>query len=81
VLRARMIDTIGHLSLAGAPLIGHMRGYRSSPALHHALLRALLLRRAAARISVDAYRRSPMARRAEEEASLLATSGPTGYFH
>ncbi len=80
LLRTRMIDTLGHLSLAGAPLIGHVRSYRASPALHHALLRALLLRHAATRVTVDAFRSSPLARRAGEETSPLASSGP-GYFH
>lgn len=58
LLRARIIEIIGHLSLAGAPLLGHWRGYRSSPALHHTLLRAIMMRRAVTPTTVDAMLKS-----------------------
>jgi UDP-3-O-[3-hydroxymyristoyl] N-acetylglucosamine deacetylase len=82
LLRARMIDTIGHLALAGAPLIGHMRGYRSGPGLHQALLRALMLRRAATRVTVDDHRKSLLADPDEPgRHPSLADFEPTGYKH
>lgn len=82
LLRARMLNTVGHLALAGAPLIGHMRGYRSSPGLHHALLRALLLRRAATPVNVDEHRKSLLTNPAvADRHALLATVEPNGYYH
>jgi len=55
-LRVRLINVIGHLSLAGAPLIGHFTGYRSGPTLHHTLLRALMTRVTASYLTVDQHR-------------------------
>jgi UDP-3-O-[3-hydroxymyristoyl] N-acetylglucosamine deacetylase len=82
LLRARMIDAIGHLTLAGAPLIGHMRGYRSGPGLHQALLRAVMLRRAVSRVTVDDHRKSLLADPDDpDEHPLLGSIEPSEYFH
>jgi UDP-3-O-[3-hydroxymyristoyl] N-acetylglucosamine deacetylase len=82
LLRPRMIDAIGHLALAGAPLIGHMRGYRSGPGLHQALLRAVMLRRAAARVTVDEHRQHLLADPDDpDEHPLLAIAAASRYFH
>ena len=40
-VRHKVLDCIGDLYLAGAPLIGHFRGARSGHKLNHRLLRAL----------------------------------------
>ena len=40
-VRHKILDAIGDLKLAGAPLIGRFEGYRSSHALNNALLRAV----------------------------------------
>lgn len=55
-LRARLINVLGHLSLTGAPLIGHFTGYRSGNALHHTLVRALMTRVTASYLTVDQHR-------------------------
>ena len=36
-----MLDALGDLALAGAPLIGHFTGYRAGHALTNRLLRAV----------------------------------------
>lgn len=41
-VRHKILDCIGDLYLAGAPLIGHFAGFCSGHALNHALVRALL---------------------------------------
>ena len=41
-VRHKILDSIGDLYLAGAPLIGHFQGVRSGHALNHDLLRTLL---------------------------------------
>ncbi len=41
-VRHKILDCVGDLYLAGAPIIGHFRGYRSGHALNHRILRALL---------------------------------------
>lgn len=41
-VRHKILDSIGDLYLAGAPLIGHFQGYCSGHALNHAVLRKLL---------------------------------------
>jgi UDP-3-O-[3-hydroxymyristoyl] N-acetylglucosamine deacetylase len=40
-VRHKILDCVGDLYLAGAPIIGHVRGTRSGHALNHKLLRAL----------------------------------------
>jgi UDP-3-O-[3-hydroxymyristoyl] N-acetylglucosamine deacetylase len=55
-LRVRLIGVLGHLSLAGAPLIGHFTSYRSGTTLHHTLLRALMTRLTASYLTVDQHR-------------------------
>ena len=40
-VRHKLLDAVGDLFLAGAPLIGHFHGFRSGHALNNALLRAL----------------------------------------
>ncbi|MHA1568105.1 MAG: UDP-3-O-acyl-N-acetylglucosamine deacetylase, partial [Alphaproteobacteria bacterium] len=40
-VRHKMLDCIGDLYLAGAPLLGHVHGWRSGHNLHNRLLRAL----------------------------------------
>jgi UDP-3-O-[3-hydroxymyristoyl] N-acetylglucosamine deacetylase len=40
-VRHKILDAIGDLKLAGAPLVGRFEGYRSSHALNNALLRKL----------------------------------------
>lgn len=40
-VRHKILDCVGDLYLAGAPIIGHVRGARSGHALNHELLRAL----------------------------------------
>ncbi len=40
-VRHKVLDAIGDLYLAGMPIIGRYRGYKSGHALHHALLTAL----------------------------------------
>jgi UDP-3-O-[3-hydroxymyristoyl] N-acetylglucosamine deacetylase len=40
-VRHKMLDALGDLALAGAPLIGHYKGYKAGHALTNALLRAL----------------------------------------
>jgi UDP-3-O-[3-hydroxymyristoyl] N-acetylglucosamine deacetylase len=40
-VRHKVLDAIGDLSLAGAPLLGHFHGYRSGHGMHNKLLRAL----------------------------------------
>lgn len=41
-VRHKVLDAVGDLYLAGAPLIGHFHGVRSGHALNHAVVRALL---------------------------------------
>jgi len=40
-VRHKMLDTLGDLALAGAPILGHFHGSRSGHALNNRLLRAL----------------------------------------
>ena len=41
-VRHKVLDSIGDLYLAGAPLVGHFQGRRSGHALNHRLVKALL---------------------------------------
>ena len=74
-VRHKILDTIGDLYLAGAPIIGHFHGHRSGHALNHKLLRKLLADQSAWRFathtSVSATRATPVtADRGLEEASV-----------
>ncbi|NIQ96100.1 MAG: UDP-3-O-[3-hydroxymyristoyl] N-acetylglucosamine deacetylase, partial [Desulfuromonadales bacterium] len=40
-VRHKILDSVGDLYLAGAPIIGHFRGSRSGHAMNHSLLEAL----------------------------------------
>lgn len=40
-VRHKILDSLGDLYLAGAPIVGHFRGSRSGHAMNHRLLRAL----------------------------------------
>lgn len=49
-VRHKMLDALGDLSLAGAPILGRYTGHRAGHAMTHALLKALFARPAAFRI-------------------------------
>lgn len=51
-VRHKMLDAVGDLALAGAPILGHYRGYRAGHALTNRLLRALFAEAGAARMVV-----------------------------
>ncbi|MBO6781725.1 MAG: UDP-3-O-acyl-N-acetylglucosamine deacetylase [Alphaproteobacteria bacterium] len=40
-VRHKILDSVGDLYLAGAPISGHFQGYRSGHAMNHAIVRAL----------------------------------------
>jgi UDP-3-O-[3-hydroxymyristoyl] N-acetylglucosamine deacetylase len=40
-VRHKVLDAVGDLSLAGAPILGHFHGFRSGHGMHNKLLRAL----------------------------------------
>ncbi len=40
-VRHKILDSVGDLYLAGAPIIGHFKGYRSGHAMNHSILRSL----------------------------------------
>lgn len=65
-VRHKMLDALGDLYLAGAPIIGHFRGSRSGHALNRRLLEALVSDPAAWRF-VPVARRMPMPVMAWEE--------------
>jgi UDP-3-O-[3-hydroxymyristoyl] N-acetylglucosamine deacetylase len=46
-VRHKILDCVGDLYLAGAPIVGRVRGFRSGHALNHALLQALFADEAA----------------------------------
>jgi UDP-3-O-[3-hydroxymyristoyl] N-acetylglucosamine deacetylase len=52
-VRHKILDSVGDLYLAGAPIIGHFRGSRSGHAMNHRLLEALFA-------DVDAWTMVPM---------------------
>ncbi len=41
-VRHKILDCVGDLYLAGAPIVGHFKGHRSGHALNHSIVRALL---------------------------------------
>lgn len=46
-VRHKVLDAVGDLALAGAPIVGHFHGFRSGHGTHNKLLRALFANRAA----------------------------------
>jgi UDP-3-O-[3-hydroxymyristoyl] N-acetylglucosamine deacetylase len=55
-LRATLVEMIGYLALAGAPVAANVYGHSSEPRLYQALLHALMERRAVTLTTVDAHR-------------------------
>jgi UDP-3-O-[3-hydroxymyristoyl] N-acetylglucosamine deacetylase len=49
-VRHKVLDAVGDLSLAGAPILGHFHGFRSGHGMHNKLLRALFADSAAWRM-------------------------------
>jgi UDP-3-O-[3-hydroxymyristoyl] N-acetylglucosamine deacetylase len=54
--RASMIEMIGHLALAGAPVAGYVRAQGSAPGLYQALLHNVMQGHAVKLTTVDAHR-------------------------
>lgn len=72
-VRHKVLDCIGDLYLAGAPLIGHFHGSRSGHRMNHQLLEALFADPTAwERVPLDSDMLQPQARPA---AALMASSG------
>ena len=65
-VRHKVLDAVGDLSLAGAPILGHFHGYRSGHSMHNRLLRALFA-------DAEAWRVVPLESR--REAGGLAPAG------
>lgn len=55
MLQAAVVELIGHLSLAGAPLAGHIRARGADPSLYQALLKTVMERHAAVSTTVDKH--------------------------
>ncbi|MGA9031820.1 MAG: UDP-3-O-acyl-N-acetylglucosamine deacetylase [Sulfuricaulis sp.] len=55
-LRATVVDMIGHLALAGAPVAGYVRSHGRGPRLYQELLHAVMGRGAVSLTTVDAHR-------------------------
>ncbi len=71
-VRHKILDSVGDLYLAGAPIIGHFHGSRSGHAMNHRLLAALFA-------DADAYEMVPMAAsvsRGEAEYEPFETAQP-----
>ena len=70
-VRHKVLDAVGDLALAGAPILGHFHGFRSGHGMHHKLLRALFADR-------EAWRSAPLADAGElapsQERTRLAAS-------
>jgi len=60
-VRHKILDAVGDLSLAGAPILGHFHGFRSGHGMHNKLLRALFA-------DASAWRTVPLEDAAGEEA-------------
>jgi UDP-3-O-[3-hydroxymyristoyl] N-acetylglucosamine deacetylase len=72
-VRHKVLDCIGDLYLAGAPLIGHFRGSRSGHKMNHQLLEALFADPTAwSRVPLDSDLLKPHGRPA---AALMASTG------
>ena len=75
-VRHKVLDCIGDLYLAGAPLIGHFHGSRSGHRMNHQLLEALFADPAAwDRVPLDSDMLTPQTRPA---AAMMASSGYKG---
>jgi UDP-3-O-[3-hydroxymyristoyl] N-acetylglucosamine deacetylase len=59
-VRHKMLDALGDLALAGAPIVGLFRSYRGGHALNVAALRALMSRPSAFRLESMAPAKSPV---------------------
>ena len=69
-VRHKILDCVGDLYLAGAPICGHFQAYRSGHALNHAMVRALFADKSAWR-----YTTAPVLDEGtEEEERLVATA-------
>ncbi|HUI16493.1 MAG TPA: UDP-3-O-acyl-N-acetylglucosamine deacetylase [Alphaproteobacteria bacterium] len=66
-VRHKVLDAVGDLSLAGAPILGHFHGYRSGHSMHNRLLRALFADR-------EAWRLVPLENRRQTGGVVLAGS-------
>lgn len=55
-LRTTVVELIGHLSLAGAPVAANIRGHSAGPRLYQTLLHAVMERNAVTLTTVDAHR-------------------------
>jgi len=55
-LRATVVEMIGHLALAGAPVAGNVRSHGRGPRLYQELLHAVMGRGAVSLTTVDAHR-------------------------
>ncbi|CAO3422539.1 UDP-3-O-acyl-N-acetylglucosamine deacetylase [Azospirillum doebereinerae] len=68
-VRHKILDAVGDLYLAGAPIVGHFHGVRSGHALNNQLLRALFADRSAWRYDAAALA-LPMARRGLDQLAV-----------
>ena len=72
-VRHKMLDVVGDMSLAGAPLIGRFRGYRSGHALNNIVLHALFATHGAWEIVTSEVAKPVPVRTSAEPATALAT--------
>jgi UDP-3-O-[3-hydroxymyristoyl] N-acetylglucosamine deacetylase len=71
-VRHKLLDVVGDMSLAGAPIFGTFRGFKTGHALNNRLLRELFGRRSAwEMVTLHARRTAPAAERA---ATMLAAA-------
>ena len=76
-VRHKMLDAIGDLALAGAPLLAAYRTVRGGHKLNHAVLSALMADRSAWRV-VEAKPSRPAARAARPRSAPACWRRPTG---
>lgn len=62
-VRHKVLDAVGDLALAGAPILGHFHGFRSGHQLHNKLLRAFFA-------DAGAWRMVPLSAHRDEPASM-----------
>jgi len=79
-VRHKILDSVGDLYLAGAPIIGHFRGSRSGHAMNHQLLEALFADVEAWAMVSERYEqpRTPNFRRAIIETPAEVATAATG---